>query len=62
MDDDILKKNVDLIIKIQSLWRGHTARKLANVFKINQRGGSRYFTAEEAMETVTKGKAYDPNS
>jgi hypothetical protein len=58
--DEYLKKNVHLIIKIQSLWRGHTAKKVANVLRINRRGGSRYFTVDEAKETIRPGQTYDP--
>jgi hypothetical protein len=49
-----------LIIKIQSVWRGKIVRKQAKIMRMNQGGGSRYFTLEEFKETVTD-KVWDPN-
>ena len=48
------------IIKLQALWRGNLARKHFHVMKMQQRGGSRYFTTDESRETLTKTK-FDPN-
>lgn len=56
----LLLANVDKIIKLQSIWRGNLARKEFNIMKMNQRGGSRYFTHDENRETITQNK-YDPN-
>ena len=57
MSDKFLKMHTSKIIRMQAWIRGHLARNNVKILKINQRGGSRYFTAEEAKETVSK-KAY----
>ena len=48
------------IVKLQAFWRGHTARRLISLLKAKQLGSSKYFTIEEARETVTK-RLYDPD-
>jgi len=48
------------ICKLQAFWRGHRARRLISLLKAKQLGSSKYFTQEEARETVTK-KIYNPN-
>mmetsp|Transcript_78925 Transcript_78925/g.109355 ORF Transcript_78925/g.109355 Transcript_78925/m.109355 type:complete len:84 (+) Transcript_78925:191-442(+) len=56
----LLRKNLPMIIKLQSWWRGYHARKLISLLRSKQLGSSKYFTVEEAKETVTK-RPYDPN-
>jgi hypothetical protein len=58
--DLYLKRNIKYIIKIQAWWRGNTGRRLISMLKAKQLGSSKYFTQEEARETVTK-RLYDPN-
>ena len=53
-----MKKNMKSIVKLQALWRGNLARKQFHVMKMQQRGGSRYFTADESRETLSKAKFY----
>ena len=48
------------IVKLQAFWRGHTARKLIGMLRAKQLGSSKYFTQEEARETVTRN-VYNPN-
>ena len=48
------------IVKLQAFWRGHTARRLISMLRAKQLGSSKYFTQEEARETVTKN-LYKPN-
>lgn len=47
---------------MQALWRGYTARRLASMLRANQLGSSKYFTQDEARETVNGGRKYDPNA
>jgi hypothetical protein len=56
----MLNENISAIIKLQALWRGNLTRKKFHVMKMQQRGGSRYFTADESRETISKSK-FDPN-
>ena len=55
----LLQDNMRMIIKLQAFWRGHTARRLISLMKAKQLGSSKYFTQEEAKETITKNK-YNP--
>jgi hypothetical protein len=58
--DRYLRSNIRYIIKLQAWWRGHTGRRLISLLKAKQLGSSKYFTQEEARETVTK-RLYDPD-
>jgi hypothetical protein len=59
--NELVKKHVDKIIMLQALWRGNMARSKFKHMKLANRGTSRYFTQEEASETIKKGKKYDPD-
>lgn len=59
--NELLKKHLDKIIKIQALWRGNIARNKFMHLKLQNRGTSRYFTTEEANETIKAGRKYDPD-
>ena len=60
-DRDVLRANVDLIIRLQSLWRGFKVRKIYEFYK-NHNRNNKYFTYEEYMETIDRnGKKYNPN-
>jgi len=48
------------IVKIQAWFRGHNARKIIGLLRSKQLGSSKYFTQEEARETVSK-RLYKPN-
>lgn len=50
-----------IIIKIQAWWRGTIARRHIGMLRSKQLGSSKYFTQEEARETVTK-RIYNPNA
>ena len=50
------------IVKIQSLWRGYSARKLVNFIKQTKRADSKYFTIDESKETVSKYQKYNPKA
>mmetsp|Transcript_20574 Transcript_20574/g.18214 ORF Transcript_20574/g.18214 Transcript_20574/m.18214 type:complete len:395 (+) Transcript_20574:2-1186(+) len=58
--NELVKKHVGKIIKLQALWRGNMARNQYRHKKLANRGTSRYFTSDEANETIKKGKKYDP--
>ena len=58
---DLIKKHVDKIILLQSLWRGNAARSKFLNLKMNSKATSKYFTQEDFMETVKEGKKYDPD-
>jgi hypothetical protein len=49
-----LQQNIHMIIKLQAWFRGHTARRLIGLLRAKQLGSSKYFTQEEARETVSK--------
>ena len=59
--NELIKKNMDKIIKLQALFRGNAARQKFMQLKMSNKGTSRYFTQEENLETVKEGKAYDPD-
>jgi hypothetical protein len=42
-----------LIVKIQAWWRGYTTRRMIGLLRSKQLGSSKYFTQEEARETVS---------
>ena len=48
-----LQKNVKYIVKLQAFWKGHTARRLIGLLKAKQLGSSKYFTQDEARETIS---------
>ena len=50
----LLQSKMRQIVKLQAFWRGHTARRLISMLRAKQLGSSKYFTQEEARETVTK--------
>jgi hypothetical protein len=52
--DKYLQQNMHMIIKLQAWFRGHTARRLIGLLRAKQLGSSKYFTQEEARETVSK--------
>jgi len=56
-----MAENVHHIIHIQSLWRGYTARRYTNMLKTSQIGASKYFTLDEARETIDPSRLYNPN-
>ena len=56
----LLQQNYRMIVKLQAFWRGYTARRLISLLKAKQLGSSKYFTQEEAKETITKN-IYNPN-
>ena len=58
--NQLLQNKMRYIIKLQAFWRGHTARRLISLLRAKQLGSSKYFTQEEARETVTKN-VYNPN-
>ena len=43
-----------LIVKIQAWWRGYTTRRMIGLLRSKQLGSSKYFTQEEARETVSQ--------
>jgi len=49
------------IVKLQSLWRGHVSRRLASMLRANQLGSSKYFTQEEARETISGNRTWNPS-
>ena len=53
--------NLIHIIRIQSHWRGYTARRYANLMKTHALGASKYFTAEEARETIDPSRLWKPD-
>ena len=55
-----LQQNVHMIIRLQSTWKGYRARRMISLLKAKQLGSSKYFTQEEARETVTK-RVYNAN-
>ncbi|CDW81907.1 UNKNOWN [Stylonychia lemnae] len=58
-----LKKNLLLIIKIQSTWRGYLVRKqVAFIKQTNKRSDSKYFTIDESKETISKVLKYNPRA
>lgn len=58
--NQLLTKKMKYIVKVQAWWRGHTARRLIGLLKSKQLGSSKYFTQEEARETITKN-IYNPH-
>jgi len=56
----LLQQKLPMIIKLQAWWRGYHARQLISLLRAKQIGSSKYFTVEEAKETVTQ-RPYDPN-
>ena len=56
----LLHSKMKYIIKLQAFWRGHTARRLISLLRAKQLGSSKYFTQEEARETISK-RLYDPD-
>ena len=56
----LLQSKMKQIVKLQAFWRGNTARRLISLLRAKQMGSSKYFTQEEARETVTKN-VYNPN-
>ena len=57
----MFKDKVNMIIRLQSLWRGYIARQQVNLIRQTKRADSRYFTIEEQRETVTNNR-YNPNA
>lgn len=55
------RKHVKLIIKIQSLWRGHSTRQQVSLIRQTKRADSRYFTIDEQKETISNA-IYNPNA
>jgi len=51
---------MDKIVKIQAWFRGNNARRMISLLRSKQMGSSKYFTQEEARETVSK-RVYKPN-
>jgi len=62
MDLKDLQKHIHLVVKLQSLFRGHMARKNTSFIMNSRRADSRYFTIDESRETVSKSRQYDPNA
>ena len=56
----LLHSKMKYIVKLQAFWRGHTARRLISLLRAKQLGSSKYFTQEEARETISK-RLYDPD-
>ena len=56
----LLTQNIHLIIKLQAWIRGCRARRMLGMLRAKQLGSSKYFTQEEARETVTK-RLYNQN-
>jgi hypothetical protein len=50
----LLASKLKYIVKVQAWWRGNSARRLIGMLRAKQMGSSKYFTQEEARETVTK--------
>jgi hypothetical protein len=44
---------MNVILKIQSLWRGYQIRKLYKFYKAHNRN-NKYFTYDEYLETIDK--------
>jgi hypothetical protein len=59
--DQYLKKHAKHIIKIQAAFRGYQARKYISMLRSKNIGSSKYFTYEEAKETISAVKQFDPN-
>jgi len=57
----LLQDKMKFIIKLQAFWRGHTARRLIGLLRAKQLGSSKYFTQEEARETISNRRFYDPD-
>jgi hypothetical protein len=55
------RKHIKLIIKIQALWRGHSARQQVALVHQTKRADSRYFTVDEQRETISNA-IYNPNA
>jgi IQ calmodulin-binding motif len=60
MTENYLKKHMNKIVKIQSIYRGYMARKYLSLLRSKNVGSSKYFTYEESKETISKMKKYDP--
>jgi len=57
----MFKGKVHMVVRLQSLWRGYSARQQVNLIRQTKRADSRYFTIDEQRETVTNQK-YDPHA
>jgi len=57
-----LQTHVNLIVKIQAVFRGHIARRNTAFILKSKRADSRYFTIDESRETVSKHRTYDPEA
>ena len=51
-----LMKHIHIVIKLQSLFRGHMARRNISLILKTRRADSRYFTLDESRETVSGSK------
>ena len=58
--NNLLASKMKFIIKLQAFWRGHRARRVLSLLRAKQLGSSKYFTQEEARETISK-RLYDPD-
>ena len=55
-DTAFFKRNLETIIKIQSVWRGKLARINFKTQKMNALSAHKYFSKEDRDETITKSK------
>ena len=52
--NNLLLTKMKYIVKVQAWWRGYQARRLIGLLRAKQLGSSKYFTQEEARETISK--------
>ena len=57
----MFKPHIRSIIRLQALWRGHSARMQVELVRATKRADSRYFTAIELKETISN-QPYNPNA
>ena len=62
IDLNDLMKHIHIIIKLQSIFRGHMCRRNTSLVLKTRRADSRYFTIEESKETVSGTSKYNPDA
>jgi len=61
LDERQLKSKLKYIVKVQAWWRGQTSRRMISMLRAKQMGSSKYFTQDEARETLSK-RIYNPQA